>query len=92
MAVVRIAMHKRRSERRSRVWRLCIYVSFSGFCSLALLFAFGLGLLKLKPLALLAGFIAGQFVMVIIGNATVKKELNQWPQHLKLQPNISSTI
>jgi ATP synthase protein I len=37
------------------------------FLIAALLFAFGLGALRLEPLALLAGFIAGQLVLVIIG-------------------------
>ena len=37
------------------------------FLIVALLFAFGLGALELEPLALLAGFIAGQLVLVIIG-------------------------
>jgi ATP synthase protein I len=37
------------------------------FLVATLLFAFGLGVLQLSPLALLAGFIAGQLVMVIIG-------------------------
>ncbi|HHJ17230.1 MAG TPA: ATP synthase subunit I [Gammaproteobacteria bacterium] len=37
------------------------------FVLIALLFAFGLGVLKLQALALLAGFIAGQLVMVIMG-------------------------
>jgi hypothetical protein len=37
------------------------------FLIATLLFAFGLGVLLLSPLALLAGFIAGQLVMVIIG-------------------------
>ncbi len=35
------------------------------FLLVALLFAFGLGELRLEALALLAGFIGGQFVMVI---------------------------
>ncbi len=37
------------------------------FVLAALLFAFGLGALKLQALALLAGFIGGQLVMVITG-------------------------
>ena len=37
------------------------------FVLIALLFAFGLGALKLQALALLAGFIGGQLVMVIMG-------------------------
>jgi len=37
------------------------------FVVVTLLFAFGLGVLALPPLALIAGFIAGQLVMVIIG-------------------------
>jgi len=43
------------------------------FLVVTLLFASGLGVLKLKPLALLAGFIAGQLVMVIIGTQQLKK-------------------
>jgi ATP synthase protein I len=39
----------------------------------ALLFALGLGLLKLEPLALLSGFIAGQLVMVIMETQRLKK-------------------
>jgi hypothetical protein len=37
------------------------------FVVIALLFALALGAMKLKPLAVLAGFIAGQVVMVIFG-------------------------
>ena len=44
------------------------------FVLAALLFAFGLGALQLKPFALLAGFIAGQFVMVIIGTQQLKQK------------------
>ena len=44
------------------------------FLVVTLLFAFGLGVLKLKPLALLAGFIAGQLVMVIIGTQQLKQK------------------
>jgi hypothetical protein len=44
------------------------------FLIVTLLFAFGLGALKLKPLALLAGFIAGQLVMVIIGTQQLKQK------------------
>lgn len=43
------------------------------FLLAALLFALGLGLLKLEPLALLSGFIAGQFVMVIMETQRLKK-------------------
>jgi F0F1-type ATP synthase assembly protein I len=43
------------------------------FLLAALLFALGLGLLKLKPLALLSGFIAGQLVMVIMETRRLKK-------------------
>ena len=43
------------------------------FLSAALLFALGLGLLKLEPLALFSGFIAGQFVMVIMETQRLKK-------------------
>lgn len=44
------------------------------FVFAALMFAFGLGALKLKPFALLAGFIAGQLVMVIIGTQQLKQK------------------
>ncbi len=44
------------------------------FVIAALLFAFGLGALKLPPLPLLAGFIAGQLVMVIIGTQQLKQK------------------
>jgi len=43
------------------------------FLVIALLFALGLGLLKLKPLALMTGFIAGQLVMVIMETQRLKK-------------------
>jgi F0F1-type ATP synthase assembly protein I len=44
------------------------------FLVAALLFAFGLGALQLRPLALLAGFIAGQLVMVIIGTQQLEQK------------------
>ena len=44
------------------------------FVFAALLFAFGLGVLELKPFALLAGFIVGQLVMVIIGTQQLKQK------------------
>jgi F0F1-type ATP synthase assembly protein I len=44
------------------------------FVFAALLFAFGLGALELKPFALLSGFIAGQLVMVIIGTQQLKQK------------------
>jgi ATP synthase protein I len=43
------------------------------FVVLALLFVLGLGVLKLKPLTLLTGFIVGQFVMVILETQRLKK-------------------
>ncbi|MGI9321233.1 MAG: ATP synthase subunit I [Thiogranum sp.] len=43
------------------------------FLIIALLFALGLGLLKLKALALLTGFIVGQLVMVIMETQRLKK-------------------
>ena len=43
------------------------------FLVIALLFALGLGLLKLKPLALMTGFIAGQLVMVLMETQRLKK-------------------
>ena len=43
------------------------------FLLIALLFALGLGLLKLKPLALMSGFIVGQFVLVIMETQRLKK-------------------
>ncbi len=44
------------------------------FVLAALLFAFGLGALQLKPFALLIGFIAGQIVMVVIGTQQLKQK------------------
>ncbi len=44
------------------------------FVLAALLFAFGLGALQLKPLALLIGFIVGQIAMVIIGMQQLKQK------------------
>jgi hypothetical protein len=44
------------------------------FVIAALLFATGLGVLKLPPLALFAGFISGQLVMVIIGTQQLKQK------------------
>ncbi len=44
------------------------------FLVVTLLFAFGLGALQLRPLALLAGFIAGQLVLVIIGTQQLKQK------------------
>jgi len=44
------------------------------FVLAALLFAFGLGALQLKPFALLAGFIIGQLVAVIIGMQQLKQK------------------
>ena len=49
---------------------LCVVQRFVG---LALLFALGLGLLELTPLALLCGFIVGQFGMVIMETQRLKK-------------------
>ena len=44
------------------------------FLLVALLFALGLGALQLEPLAVLAGFVAGQVALVISGtNALTKK-------------------
>ena len=43
------------------------------FLVIALLFALGLGLLKLQPLALFSGFIVGQLVMVIMETQRLKK-------------------
>jgi ATP synthase protein I len=43
------------------------------FLVIALLFASGLGLLKLQPLALFSGFIVGQLVMVIMESQRLKK-------------------
>jgi F0F1-type ATP synthase assembly protein I len=44
------------------------------FLLAALMFAFGLGVMKLTALALLAGFIAGQFVMVVINTQHLTKK------------------
>jgi len=43
------------------------------FLVIALLFALGLGLVKLNPLALMTGFIVGQFVLVILETQRLKK-------------------
>jgi len=43
------------------------------FLVIALLFALGLGLLKLNPPALMTGFIVGQLVMVIMETQRLKK-------------------
>ncbi|MGB5409444.1 MAG: ATP synthase subunit I [Thiogranum sp.] len=43
------------------------------FLVIASLFALGLGLLKLKPMALMTGFIAGQLVLVILETQRLKK-------------------
>ena len=43
------------------------------FLLIALQFALGLGLLELKPLALMTGFVAGQLVMVILETQRLKK-------------------
>jgi len=43
------------------------------FLVIASLFALGLGLLKLKPMALMTGFIAGQLVLVIMETQRLKK-------------------
>jgi len=43
------------------------------FLLIALLFALGLGLLELKPLALMTGFVAGQLVLVILETQRLKK-------------------
>jgi ATP synthase protein I len=37
------------------------------FVMVVLLFALGMGVLKLDPLALLTGFVAGQMALVLIG-------------------------
>lgn len=44
------------------------------FLVAALLFASGLGALQLEPLAMLAGFIAGQLMMVIIGTQQITQK------------------
>jgi F0F1-type ATP synthase assembly protein I len=44
------------------------------FLVVTLLFACGLGALTLRPLALLAGFIAGQLVLVIIGTQQLTRK------------------
>ncbi|HEY0634761.1 MAG TPA: ATP synthase subunit I [Gammaproteobacteria bacterium] len=47
---------------------LLIYrIAIERFASTLLLFALGLGVLKLAPLPLLSGFIAGQMVLLIMG-------------------------
>lgn len=47
---------------------LLIYrIAIERFASTLLLFALGLGVLKLAPLPLMSGFIAGQLVLLIMG-------------------------
>ncbi|HFD79708.1 MAG TPA: ATP synthase subunit I [Gammaproteobacteria bacterium] len=43
------------------------------FLAVAVMFALGLGALKLAPLPVLAGFMAGQLVMVISGTLQLKQ-------------------
>jgi ATP synthase protein I len=44
------------------------------FLLVALLFALGLGALQFEPLAVLAGFIVGQIVMIILGTRQLAKK------------------
>ena len=63
------------SERTPQQSLAAIYICvIQRFVFAALLFAFGLGVLELKPFALLTGFIAGQLVMVIIGTQQLKQK------------------
>jgi ATP synthase protein I len=64
------AMPERTPQQSLMAAYLCV---LQRFIVLALLFVLGLGLLKLKPLALLTGFIAGQVVMVILETQRLKK-------------------
>jgi ATP synthase protein I len=68
----RDAQAPQRSPQQSLV---AVYVCVvQRFLLVALLFALGLGALKLEPLAVLAGFVAGQIALVISGtNALTKK-------------------
>ena len=62
-------------ERTPEQSLVAIYICVAQrFLLIALMFALGLGMLKLKPLALLAGFIAGQFVMVVINTQQLTKK------------------
>jgi len=68
----RDAQAPQRSPQQSLV---AVYVCVvQRFLLVALLFALGLGALELEPLAVLAGFVAGQVALVITGtNALTKK-------------------
>jgi len=68
----RDAQAPQRSPQQSLV---AVYVCVvQRFLLVALLFALGLGALELEPLAVLAGFVAGQVALVISGtNALTKK-------------------
>jgi ATP synthase protein I len=68
----RDAQAPQRSPQQSLV---AVYVCvLQRFLLVALLFALGLGALELEPLAVLAGFVAGQIALVISGsNALTKK-------------------
>jgi ATP synthase protein I len=70
-------MHRdaRAPERSPQQSVTAVYVCvIQRFVLVALLFAIGLGALELEPLAVLAGFIAGQIALVVSGiNALGKK-------------------
>jgi F0F1-type ATP synthase assembly protein I len=76
LLVVRCARRDARvPERKPQQSLAAVFICVAQrFVIAALLFAFGLGVLKLPPLALLAGFIAGQLVMVIIGTQQLKQK------------------
>ena len=63
-----------RPERSPQQSLAAVYVCvIQRFLLVALLFALGLGALKLDPLAVLAGFVAGQIMLIILGS----KQLTQ---------------
>ena len=64
----------RRPERSPQQSLVAVFICVvQRFLVVALMFALGLGVLKLDPLAILAGFIAGQIVLIVSGT----KQLTQ---------------
>lgn len=57
----------RGSESQAQNALLIYRIAIERFASTLLLFALGLGVLKLAPLPLMSGFIAGQMVLLIMG-------------------------
>jgi len=65
---------ERAPERTPQQSLAAIYICVvQRFLVVALLFAFGLGAMKLEPLAVLSGFIVGLVVMVILGTQQLAK-------------------